>query len=301
MIGFLNGLGLLLFRSQLPVFTSVSGSAFKATVAIATACAAITKVLPKFIDVVPAPLISVVLATIAAKAGSLPVNTLADFAGIDALGGGLSRFFPKLSLAGLSAVPKTLGTLKIIAPVAVSIAAVSVLETLLAGKVFDDCQAMVKAGVVVGDCPVDPITTADNDRLLNGLGFGTLFSALFGGFGGSGLIPQTLLNMQSGGRGSLSSIAYAVSMALCVAFGAPLIGAIPLAAIAGIMLTVASNTVQVGDTISSVKNALTGTKGGLRSFVILAATSYTAYSVDIALGILLGVALTKLANAIFKE
>ena len=56
--------------------------------------------------------------------------------------------------------------------------------------------------------------------------------------------------MQSGGCGSLSSIAYAASMAASVVFFAPLIDTIPLAALAGVMLTVAANTVQFGDTVS---------------------------------------------------
>lgn len=194
-----------------------------------------------------------------------------------------------------------MATLKIIAPVAISIAAISVLETLLAGKVFDDCQAMVSAGIVDDDCEVETIAVADNDRLLNGLGAGTFFSALFGGFGGSGLIPQTLLNMQSGGRGSLSSLAYAASMAASVVFFAPLIGTIPLAALAGVMLTVAANTVQFGDTLAAAKGALSGKKGGLLSFIALAATSVTAYKVDMAGGIFLGVAITQLGKMFSKE
>lgn len=300
MKGFLNGLGLLLFKSQLSTFSALSGPAFNAAVGVAAASAAITKLLPMITLAVPSSLVAVLGATIISSVANLPLQTLSDYAGAAAFSGGLA-LLPKFSLAGFSAVPFGLATLKIVAPAAISIAAISVLETLLAGKVFDDCRTMVKAGVVDGDCPVEPITVADNGRLLNGLGFGTLLSGVFGGFGGCGLIPQTLLNMQSGGRGSLSSLSYAFSMALAVLFFAPMIGNIPLAALAGVMLSVAASTVQVSDTLTSAKNALSGAKGGLVGFLALAATSVTAFKVDMAGGIFVGVAITQLSKLFSKD
>ena len=69
-------------------------------------------------------------------------------------------------------------------------------------------------------------------------------SALLGGIGGCGLIPQTVLNVNAGGGGRVSSAAYATAMATMVLVFAPLVGQISQAALAGLMITVAYSTVQ---------------------------------------------------------
>jgi len=123
-------------------------------------------------------------------------------------------------------------------------------------------------------------------------------SCLFGGFGGCGLIPNTLLNLQSGGRGTLSGLSYAVALALFTLLAAPLIGSIPLASLAGVMLTVGISTVQPAATIDGAKAALSGAPGGVVDFVALIATGLVCYFVDMASGIGLGVAITLLGNKI---
>ena len=65
------------------------------------------------------------------------------------------------------------------------------------------------------------------------IGLGNAVSALMGGFGGCGLIPNTVLNARAGGKGALSAIGYAVFLSLAVVTAAPAIGSIPLAALAG--------------------------------------------------------------------
>merc|ERR1719201_2287416 len=84
---------------------------------------------------------------------------------------------------------------------------------------------------------------------------GNALSGLIGGFGGCGLIPQTVLNMKSGGGGPLSSAVYAVSMALFVLVFAPLVAQIPQAALAGLMITVAISTIQWDVSLSFLKGA----------------------------------------------
>merc|ERR1712003_474857 len=79
-------------------------------------------------------------------------------------------------------------------------------------------------------------------RSVIGGAVGKFISALVGGFGGCGLVPQTILNVESGGGGALSSASYAASMASFVVFFAPLVGQVSMVALAGIMLTVAYDT-----------------------------------------------------------
>merc|ERR1712048_1190839 len=95
-------------------------------------------------------------------------------------------------------------------------------------------------------------------RSVIGGAVGKFISALIGGFGGSGLVPQTILNVKSGGGGALSSAAYAASMASFVVFFAPLVGQVSMVALAGIMLTVAYDTIQWGATKDLIVAALPG-------------------------------------------
>jgi MFS superfamily sulfate permease-like transporter len=138
-----------------------------------------------------------------------------------------------------------------------------------------------------------------------------MVSSLLGGFGGCGLIPQTVLNMKSGGGGPLSSLVYAVSMAVFVLILAPLVGQVSQAALAGIMLSVAFSTVQFGPSLTIIKRAfgmappvplpapgMPAEPPPLVALVSLAATSYLCFKVDMATGIVAGVVLERVLGAI---
>lgn len=264
MKGFLNGLGCLLFKSQLPVFLALSGASLSAAVGVAAVTALVTFFLPRVTTEVPSSLVGVVLATILTQVLALPVPTLADVSGAEIFAGGVA-VLP--SFSAFPAVALSLATFKIILPVALSIAFISILETLLAGKVVAEYKA--NEG---GSAQSSEEESKSNNRMLAGLSTGTFAAGLFGGFGGCGLIPQTLLNMQSGGRGRLSSLSYGVAMAACVVLAAPVIGTIPLASLAGVMLTVALSTVQPAATIEHAKAAVKASSPGARTdFVALVA------------------------------
>lgn len=138
------------------------------------------------------------------------------------------------------------------------------------------------------------------------LALGSTVSALFGGFGGCGLIPQTLLNIQSGGRGTVSVLIYSFIMAVGVLFSSSLIKMVPLSSLAGIMILVALRTVQWEPTKTALTRAISSIKGGksysseLISFVALAVSSLVCFYVDMGSGIILGVILEKLLPLIFN-
>jgi len=96
----------------------------------------------------------------------------------------------------------------------------------------------------------------DPNRLILGLGLGNALSALFGGIGGCGLIPNTLLNGRSGGEGYASEYAYAITLALAAGVFAPQIARIPTPALAGLMLSVASSTFEWEETKHLVVKAV---------------------------------------------
>eukprot|EP00613_Pedinella_sp_CCMP2098_P065204 CAMPEP_0171972100 /NCGR_PEP_ID=MMETSP0993-20121228/221085_1 /TAXON_ID=483369 /ORGANISM="non described non described, Strain CCMP2098" /LENGTH=504 /DNA_ID=CAMNT_0012622577 /DNA_START=21 /DNA_END=1535 /DNA_ORIENTATION=+ len=306
--GFLNGLGVLLFKSQIAVFAGLGGPALAAAASVAALTALVTKLLPLVTTAVPSALAGVVAATAATAllasqslspavaAAASGVATLSDAAGAATFAGGLSTL---PTLAPLAALSPPLGVswaaaVKICGPAALSVAAISILETLLAGKV------LTKAAGFSTEAGSRSSESADGggDRALLGLGLGSLASAALGGFGGCGLIPQTVLNLSAGGRGALSSASYAVTMALSVLCLAPLIGAIPVASLAGVMLTVAASTVQVEWTQAAFAGARGGGTVAKAKLLVLLATSTICFKVDMAAGIGVGIALTALAKAV---
>ena len=135
------------------------------------------------------------------------------------------------------------------------------------------------------------------DRTVVGQGAGNLLCALFGGFGGCGLIPNTLLNASSGGVGYASGYAYALFTALAVVFCSPVLGAMPMAALAGLMLTVATNTFQWHETSTLLKSTFTSVQHGMDLLAMLV-TTYLCFKVDMGLGVAAGVLLAKLPTIV---
>jgi SulP family sulfate permease len=141
----------------------------------------------------------------------LPIKNLSDVAGAATFAGGASAL-PKF--VGLPAVPASLDTLRIILSTSVGVALIAALQTILASRIACDSYR----------CRVDAYEEDNPNRLVVGLGMGNAVSGLFGGFGGCGLIPNTLLNGNSGGEGYASSFSYSICLALFVVVFAPIIG-----------------------------------------------------------------------------
>ncbi|CAM9558353.1 unnamed protein product [Chrysoparadoxa australica] len=289
MCGFLNGLGLLLLKSQASAFQQAATGAWlarpelTAAAGLAAATAAIVQFLPKLTTAVPSALVGVAATSVAAVLMKLPVKTLTDVAGAATFQGGWS-VLPTWS--GLPAVPLALSTLKVVAPVALSIAVISLMETLLAVTTVNDSKGSGKEG--------------DLNRTCVGLGLGNLASMLMGGFGGCGLMPQTLLNLQQGGRGTASSLSYALSMAVSVAALAGLIGQIPLASLGGLMIAVSLSTIQWKDTFARASAAFGSKREGVVDFLAMAVASAVCVTVDMGAGIVAGVSITQ-ANKWWRQ
>jgi SulP family sulfate permease len=293
MTGFLNGLGCLLLNSQLKIFYGAGGGLLPrpellATGGITALTAGLSVLLPKILPGQgwPCSLLSIIASTAVAQVFNLPVATLAiENAGHEWYDG-LPSF---VGLTGGDSSLLSLENLQIITPFAFSIATISLLETLLAVKVVDDAlekKESSDANVV-------------KNRSCLALAIGKATSALFGGFGGCGLIPQSILNLQSGGKGKISALVYAAIMAISVLFFAPLIGTIPRASLAGIMGVVALTTIQWCPTLEAARVAskATETDGFInhRSIDLLAlvTAAVVCLKVDMGTGIILGVFIEK--------
>ncbi len=232
MLGFVNGLALVMTKAQMVHFQSTAGkfmsltsSMGAATYGIAALTMVLMKFLPKITKAIPPTLGAVTIASIVAKVFSLPAKTLADVAGASTFAGGLA-VLPKF---GLPNVPFSLETLQVIFPYAVVMASVGVLESLLTMQLLDDIADDGKRGSTTKECI--------------GQGTGNFLAGMTGGFGGCALLGQSIINMQSGGGISRwSGMSMAVFLALGIVAAAPLLGNVPVASLVGVMLLVCYST-----------------------------------------------------------
>lgn len=305
--GFLNGLGGILFLSQAKVFKAakVSGTLAPA-LSMATLCYCIVQLLPRVTKAVPSSLVGLVITSVIASALELPLATLSSTAAAGTFSGGLSSLPRFISFSTLQSQATSIDALKLVLPASISIMIIALVETLLAGKVVKD---------IIGnsdDVDDDDVNDDIPTRSVLAMSAGNIISASLGGFGGCGLIPQSVLNIKSGGGGILSSISYALAMASFVLFFAPLVGKIPEAVLAAIMLTVATDTVAWGPTFSAVQNmmhnpsaAATGSKVSriqrIIEFGALVITSYICYFGNLAVGIVAGVAFQRGLLYIYRQ
>ncbi|GMH51648.1 hypothetical protein TrRE_jg11337 [Triparma retinervis] len=224
-LGFVNGLAIVMTKAQLSHFTGLGSTAATSTMVGLTSLAMIfMKIIPKVTKAVPASLLTILLTTLVSKVFSLPTKTLMDVAGAETFKGGLS-VLPTLALPS---VPFNLATLKIIAPFAATMATVGLIESLLTLQLVDGIVDDGKRGSTSKEC--------------RGQGIGNIFSGLIGGMGGCALIGQSLINVEAGGTGKLAAITMASTLGLGLLAFAPLLGQIPLAALVGIMLLVCQQT-----------------------------------------------------------
>ncbi|CAJ1380739.1 unnamed protein product [Effrenium voratum] len=285
--GFLNALGLALLVSQLGAMATPQAAG------LALICAALTQLLPS--APVPSSLVGLAVACGVGVALHFDVPTLAEKAKDPvAFAGGLAAL-PHFQLPQLPSIDD----ISIALPCAVSIAFIALLETLLAARVVDDrkCEELCtffydESGelVITPDGEAAPVDVPTSTVL--SLAAGNGLSVLFGGFGGCGLVPQTVLNLNSGGGGPISVGSYAVSMVLFAVVLAPIVGQISVPALAGIMVAVSLDTMQFGPTRDAFKAAIANEDARMR-FGVLVATAVLCYQVDFAVGIVSGVLLDR--------
>lgn len=213
MVGFVNALGILLALAQWDNLHDVP--------AVVYPLVAITIVIivafPRVNKVLPAPLVAIVAITTIAWAGGLHVPMVSDE-------GKLPTSLPPF---GLPDVPWNLHTLQVIAPYALGMALVGLLESLMTAKFVDDITD----------------TRSDKDRESWGQGVANLVSGLFGGMGGCAMIGQTMINVrQSGARTRISTFLAGGFLLVLLLALSDVVGHIPMAALAGVMLMVAVGT-----------------------------------------------------------
>jgi len=212
MIGFVNALAILIFMSQLPYLIDVPTLVYP----MVAAGLAVILFLPRLTTVIPSPLVAVVGLTALAVLAGFVLPTVGDQ-------GALPTGLPTL---GLPSVPLTFESLRLIGPVALGVAFVGLLESLLTAKLVDDITD----------------THSNKTRESWGQGVANVVTGLFGGMGGCAMIGQTMINVRSGARTRLSTFLAGVLLLILVLALGDIVGIIPMAALVAVMIFVAYAT-----------------------------------------------------------
>lgn len=237
MLGFLNGLSILIFLSQWDLFkinqvTTVNGSEVVQNtwlpgpqLALMLGFVAFTMLVihffPKLTKAVPSSLVAIIIMTIIAVVlgrFGIHLQNVQDFAGME-ISGGLPRFH-------IPMVPLTFETLQIIFPYALIGGLVGLSEAVLTLQVIDEMTN----------------TRGRTNKEIIAQGTANLVNGFFGGMGGDAMIGQSIINIKSGGRSRISGLVAASSLMLFIMFGSAFINAIPLAGLVGVMFMVVVST-----------------------------------------------------------
>ncbi len=232
MLGFVNGLAIVIFLAQLTQFqvpgTAVAsghgmsggewmtGLPLSLMLILVVATMGIIWVMPKITNTIPAPLAGIGIVALVVIIFGLDVPRVGDLASIK---GGLPMFH-------VPVVPLTFETFEIILPYAVILAAIGLIESLLTLNLVGEITG--KRGGASRECIAQ--------------GAANTITGFFGGMGGCAMIGQSMINVKSGGRTRVSGISAALFLLAFIVVAAPLIEQIPLAALVGVMFMVVIGT-----------------------------------------------------------
>ena len=220
MFGFVNGLAIVIFMSQLDSFKNndawMSGNELTTMLVLVVITMLIIWKLPKFTKAIPAPLAAILVISAIVFALGLDTKSVGDISSIQ---GGFPPFH-------IPAIPFTLETLLIILPYAFIVAGVGLIESLLTLNLIDEITE----------------TRGKSNKEAVAQGMANCVSGFFSGMGGCAMIGQSLINISSGARTRISGIVAAVMLLVFIMFGASYIEQMPIAALAGLMIMVAIGT-----------------------------------------------------------
>ncbi|GAA2077009.1 SulP family inorganic anion transporter [Microbacterium hatanonis] len=256
MVGFVNALAILIFISQVPHLIGVPWAVYPLT----AAGLLIMFLMPRLTRVVPAPLVAIVLLTAAVVVFSIAVPTVGDQ-------GELPRSLPELFLPQ---VPLTVDTLAIIAPYALAMAVVGLLESLMTAKLVDEITD----------------TRSPKTREAWAQGAANILSGAFGGMGGCAMIGQTMINVKaSGARTRISTFLAGVFLLVLVLVFGDVVAIVPMAALVAVMVVVSVATFDWHSVRLSTLRRLPKSE----TAVMVLTVAVTVWSHNLAIGVIVGV------------
>jgi SulP family sulfate permease len=273
MLGFVNGLAIVIFLSQIQHFqvttadgsTSwMNGAPLWTFAGLILLTMLIIHYLPRLTSKFPSSLAAIITVSLLVVGFNIDTNTVGDLASIE---GGFPQFH-------IPSVPLNWETLVIIFPYAIILAAVGLIESLLTLSLIDDVTN----------------TRGRGNRECIGQGIANTATGFFGGMGGCAMIGQSMINVNSGGRQRLSGISAALFLLSFILFASDLIEQIPMAALVGVMFIVVLGTFEW----SSLR--IMGKIPRTDAFVLILVSGVTV-ATDLAVAVVVGVIVSALVFA----
>ncbi len=271
MYGFVNGLAVIIFMSQLTQFKItgteawLTGSTLYMMIGLVLLTIAIVIFFPKISKAIPSSLVAILLVFGIVELLGIKTKTVSDIASI---AGGFPPFH-------IPVIPLSFETLQIIFPYALVMACVGLTEGLLTLNLVDEITS----------------TKGNSHRECMAQGTANILNGLFSGMGGCPMIAQTFVNLSAGARARLSAIVGAITILIIILFGAPIIGRLPMAALVGVMVMVAIGTFEW----SSLRIVNKMPKADI--IVCALVTIITVWLHNLALAVLIGVIIAALVFA----
>ncbi len=254
--GFVNALAILIFMAQLPELTNVSWHVY----AMTAAGLGIIYLFPLISKAVPSPLVAIVSLTIVSILLGLDIRTVGD----------LGDLPDSLPIFLIPEIPLNFETLAIIFPISATMAIVGLLESLLTASIVDELTD----------------TSSNKNQECVGQGTSNIVAGFFGGMAGCAMIGQSIINIKSGGRGRLSTLAAGVFLIILLVLAGDWVAKIPMAALVAVMIMVSIGTLNW----QSFRDLLHNPKSS--SIVMLATVAVTVSTHDLAKGVITGVLLS---------
>ena len=268
--GFVNGLAIIIFMSQLDQFKDMSGnwltgSALYVLLGLVLLTMLIIWGLPKLTKVVPASLTAIIVVFGLVAFIGIDTKTVGDIASIQ---GGFPPFH-------IPSIPFNIETLILIFPYAAIVAGVGLIESLLTLNIIDEITE----------------TRGRGNKEAVAQGAANILSGVFSGMGGCAMLGQSLINISSGSRARLSGIVAAIMLLVFIMFGSGLIEKVPMAALTGLMIMVAIGTFEW----ASMKTFTKMPKSDILVMVLV--TLVTVVLHNLALAVIIGVIIAALVFA----
>jgi len=255
-VGFVNALAILIFMAQLPELTHVSWVVY----AMVAGGLCIIYLFPYFTKAIPSPLVTIIVLTAISLMMGLDIRTVGD----------MGQLPDSLPIFLIPDIPLNWETLRIILPFSATLAVVGLLESLMTASIVDDLTD----------------TSSNKNRECVGQGVANIATGFLGGMAGCAMIGQSVINVKSGGRGRLSTLAAGVLLLLMVVFAGDWVARIPMAALVAVMIMVSIGTFNW----ASVRDLRSNPTSF--SVVMLATVTVVVVTHDLAQGVLVGVLLS---------
>ncbi len=255
MTGFVNALAILIFMAQLPELRGVGWISY----AMVAAGLAIIYLLPHVTKAVPSPLVCIVLLSVVAVAAGWDVRTVGD----------MGRLPSTLPIFLLPDVPLNMETFFIVLPYSIALCVVGLLESVMTASIVDDLTD----------------TDSNKNRECAGQGAANIVAGFFGGMAGCAMIGQTVINIKSGGRGRLSTLASGVFLLILIVVFGPWLKLIPMPALVAVMIMVAIGTFNWRSLSDLRRNPKTSSLIMITTVVVVVLTHNLA--IGVAVGVLM--------------